>query len=163
MKFNQQVDKRAILILLGCYCNNPRLVKDENLATVEADYPENFHKLIWGAIENLVKKGKLEEITPMLLDTEMSQFEMAYSIWNNNNGWEYIQTAKEEALNEYRNVGRYRDEVRKYSLIRNAIEELKLDVSFIYNEADDVIMQEFSKMTSKDVLKEIKIVSWQEC
>lgn len=155
MNFNQQVDKRAILILLGCYCLNPRLVNDEKYLTVEADYPENFHKLIWGGITNLVKKGNLEEITPMLLDSEMSQFEMAYSIWNNNNGWEYIETAKEEAKNEIKNVGRYRDDVRKYSLIRNAVEELKLDVSFIYNEKDDNVMKEFAKMTSKEVLKEI--------
>ena len=26
-EFNQQVDKRAILLLFGCYCNNPYYVE----------------------------------------------------------------------------------------------------------------------------------------
>ena len=46
-EFNQQVDKRAILLLFGCYCNNPYYAKDEKYETVENDYPELFHKYIW--------------------------------------------------------------------------------------------------------------------
>lgn len=155
MKFNQQVDKQSILILLGCFCNNPRLFNDERYVTTEYDFPENFHKLIWGAIKNLVKKGNLEEITPMLLNSEMSQFDVAYNIWNMNDGWQYIEVAKEQARNEYKNIGRYYDEVRKYSMIRNATEELKMNVDFLYNENNEETMKMFSSMTSNDILREI--------
>lgn len=155
MKFNQQVDKKAILILLGCYCNNPRLLKKKEFETNERDYPEDFHKLIWGAITNLCRKGKVEDITPMMLDTEMSQFEYAYSIWNHNNGWEYITNAKLEAENEIKNIGRYRDDVRKYSIIRSLVNDLKMDVSFIYDEDDPTKMSQFCKLTSDDLIKEI--------
>ena len=154
-EFNQQVDKRAILLLFGCYCNNPYYAKDEKYETVENDYPELFHKYIWGAITNLARKGGIEKITPIDLENEMSQFEQVYAIWNINNGWEYIEQAIEETKDKTQNVAKYRDDVRKYSIVRNAISQLGLDVSFIYNEKDEVVMSRFIKMTSTDVLKEI--------
>ena len=154
-EFNQQVDKRAILLLFGCYCNNPSYAKDLRYATVDSDYPEPFHKYIWGAITNLSRKGGLNKITPIELENEMTQFPQVLSVWNNNNGWEYIEQAIELTKDLTQNVGKYRDDVRKYSIIRNAIEQLKMDVSFLYNENDDSIMSKFIKMKSDDVLKEI--------
>jgi len=47
------VDKKAIFLLFGCYCINPRLILDGKYATNVNDYPENFHKMIWGALANI--------------------------------------------------------------------------------------------------------------
>ena len=46
INFSQQVDKKAIFLLFGCYCINPRLILDEKYATNANDYPENWMKFI---------------------------------------------------------------------------------------------------------------------
>lgn len=155
INFSQQVDKKAIFLLFGCYCNNPRFVLDEKYATNANDYPETFHRMIWGAIVNIAKKGNVEKITSLEIENEISQFETPMFIWKNNNGWEYIQDAIEMTADKLLNIGKYFDDVRKYSIIRNAAENLKLDISFLYNENDDEILTKFNNMTSKDVINAI--------
>ncbi|MEG0898325.1 MAG: DnaB-like helicase C-terminal domain-containing protein [Oscillospiraceae bacterium] len=152
INFSQQVDKKAIFLLLGCYCNNPKLAVDEKSATLDIDYPEMFHKLIWGTIVNISKKGTVRKITSLEIENEISQFDTALSIWKNNNGWAYVEEAIEMTKDKLENVGLYYDDVRKYSIIRNATEELKLDVSFIYDETDEEKTDKFVALTSSDVL-----------
>lgn len=155
INFSQQVDKKAIFLLFGCYCINPRFVLDEKYATNANDYPENFHKMIWGAIVNIAKKGNVEKITSLDIENEIAQFDTANSLWKNNNGWEYIEEAVQMASDKLMNVAKYYDDVRKYSIVRNASESLKMDISFIYDESDDTKLEAFTKMTSMDVLNEI--------
>ena len=61
INFSQQVDKKAIFLLLGCYCNNPRLAISQKYATEKVDYPESFHRVIWGAIVNIAKKKNVRQ------------------------------------------------------------------------------------------------------
>lgn len=155
INFNQQVDKKAIFLLFGCYCLNPRLALDEKYATNTNDYPENFHKMIWGAIINIAKKRTAEKITPIDIENEISQFDTALSLWKNNDGWGYIESAIDMSSDKISNVGKYYDDVRKYSIIRNATESLKMDISFIYDEDDDEKLEHFNQLTSIEVLNEI--------
>ena len=71
INFSQQVDKKAIFLLFGCYCINPRLILDEKYATNANDYPENFHRMIWGALVNIAKKGNIERISPIDIENEL--------------------------------------------------------------------------------------------
>ena len=155
INFYQQVDKKAIFLLLGCYCINPRFVLNEKYSTNEHDYPENFHRMIWGAIFNIAKKGNVEKITPIDIENEISQLDVAVSLWKNNDGWDYIESAIEMATDKTVNIGKYYDDVRKYSIVRNAEEFLKMDISFIYDENDDEKIERFNTLTSVDVLNEL--------
>lgn len=155
INFSQQVDKKAIFLLFGCYCIHPKFILDEKYATNSNDYPENFHKMIWGALVNIAKKGNVERITPLDIENEIVQFQSAMSLWKNNNGWQYIEESIEMSKDKIMNIGKYYDDVRKYSIIRNASENLKLDVSFIYDESDDTKLETFNKLTSVDILNEI--------
>ena len=119
INFSQQVDKKAIFLLFGCYCINPRLILDEKYATNANDYPENFHRMIWGALVNIAKKGNIERISPIDIENEIAQFDTAMSLWKNNNGWEYIEESISMSKDKVLNVGKYYDDVRKYSIIRN--------------------------------------------
>lgn len=92
----------------------------------------------------------------MDIDNELSQFEGAYTVWKTNNGWQYVQEAMDATVDKLMNVGKYYDDTRKYSIIRNATEGLKLDTSWLYNEKDDNILALFNEMTSEDVLTAIK-------
>jgi replicative DNA helicase len=155
INFNQQVDKKAIFLLFGCYCNNPRLVVDEKYSTNKNDYPESFHKMIWGAIVNIAKKRNVEQIGSLEIENEISQIEELLLIWKNNNGWGYIEDSIDMTKDKLDNIGQYYDDVRKYSIIRNAAEELKIDISFIYDEKDDEKIEKFNSLTSIEVLNEI--------
>lgn len=155
INFSQQVDKKAIFLLFGCYCINPRLILDEKYVTNVNDYPENFHKMIWGALVNIAKKGNVEKIYPLDIENEIAQFDTATSLWKNNNGWEYIEEAVSMATDKIMNVGKYYDDVRKYSIIRNACEELKMDITFIYDESDEKKLETFNELTSIDILNAI--------
>jgi len=77
------------------------------------------------------------------------------SLWKNNNGWEYIEEAVAMASDKLVNVGKYYDDTRKYSIIRNASEELKIDITFIYDENDGSKIEKFNEMTSMDVINAI--------
>lgn len=139
-------------MLFGCYCNSPRLVLDDKYATNNIDYPENFHKMIWGSIVNIAKKRNVEKITPIDMENELSQFDSAMLLWKNNNGWDYIEEAIEMTEDKIMNIGKYYDDVRKYSIIRNANENLKLDTTFLYDEDDEDLLEKFNGLTSNDVL-----------
>lgn len=155
INFSQQVDKKAIFLLFGCYCINPRFILDKKYQTNANDYPENFHKMIWGALVNIAKKGNVEKISPFDIENEVSQVNTAASLWKNNNGWGYIEEAVEMSSDKIVNIGKYHDDVRKYSIIRNAAEELKLDISFIYDETDETKTEKFNSLTSNDILNAI--------
>ena len=71
------IDKRNIFLLLGCYCNNPKLIFNEKYETNAYDYAETFHKTIWGAIVNIAKKGNIQKISPVEIENEISQFSSA--------------------------------------------------------------------------------------
>ena len=80
--FIQQVDKRAIFLLLGCYCSDSSLVTNEKYETQEYDYPEDFHRFIWAAIYNISKSKKVHKINPIDIENELITHENAYSVFS---------------------------------------------------------------------------------
>lgn len=167
MEFVNLIDKRNIYMLFGVYCNAPKLILDDKYKTVATDYSERFHKMIFGALVNIAKKSNMNKITAVEIENELSLFKTSIDIWNVNNGFEYIENAIEETKDKVYNVDLYRDNVRKYSILRNARDELKMDISYLYEEYDeldttDVRLQEkinkmekFNNMKSRDVLASI--------
>lgn len=149
------VDKKNIFMLLGVYCNNPQLLLDKKYETNVNDYNEIFHKTVWGAMLNIAKKTKISRITPIEIENELSPFPMALKTWVDNKGAEYIYSAIEATEDNLMNVGVYYDNVRKFSILRMAQEQLKLDIKFIYDENDFNKLAKFNEMNSKQVLAEV--------
>ena len=148
-------DKRNIFLLLGCYCNSPRLVLDKKFETNPNDYSETFHKTIFGAIYNISKRSSVDRITSMEIENELSQFPSALDLWTNNDGSLYIEKAIEETTDKVSNIGLYFDTVRKFSILRMTIERLKMDINFLYDESDETKLLAFSAMDSKQVLQKL--------
>lgn len=162
--FNQQVDKRAIFLLLGCYCNDSSFVTNEKYETSEIDYPEDFHRFIWAAIYNISKSKMIKKITPIDIENELINFEKAYGVWKQYNGWKYIEEAIEATKDLIYNIDKYYDDVKKYSILRSASNDLKMDINFLYNPNDENSISLFSQKTSEEVLNEInlKILNFNE-
>lgn len=108
--------------------------------------------MLWGAIVNIARKGDVKKVTSLDIENEISQVASALQLWKANNGWAYIEESSQMAKDKLDNVGLYYDNVRKYSIIRNANEELRLDITSIYDENNDDILQKFNAYTSIDVL-----------
>ena len=169
VQFQGLIDKRNIMLLLGCYCNFPKYLKDDKYMTVESDYSESFHKKIWCALNNIIRKGNVNKITAIEIENEISLYKSSYDIWKVNDGFGYMERAINMTKDKEFNIELYRDTVRKYSIIRNAVEQLHMDISFLYEEYDEldtqdpylkdkqIKMEKFSKMTSNDVLKEFNL------
>jgi replicative DNA helicase len=97
----------------------------------------------------------------------LSLFKTSLDIWKANNGAEYIERAIEDTEDKVHNIGHYYDNVRKYSILRNVADKLKMDVSFLYEEYDELNtndprlkekrekMEKFNNMDSKKLLAEI--------
>ena len=163
MKFEGLIDKRNIRMLLGVYCNKPEYVM--KYETTLADYPEKFHKIIFGAIHNIAVKNSVGTITVLDIENEISFSKSSMDIWNVNRGSEYVGGAIDDTVDLIGNVESYWDSVRKYSVLRNAVSELKMDVSFVYEPYDELDitdskledkkekMELFQKMKSEDLLR----------
>jgi replicative DNA helicase len=91
----------------------------------------------------------------MEIETELSMFPTALNTWKINNGYEYIETAIEMTIDNLYNIDLYYDSVRKYSILRNAVEKMKMDISFIYDETNETLMRLFNEMNSNQVLSTI--------
>lgn len=152
MEFKGLVDKRNIYLLLGCYCNNPRTVLDEKYETTSSDYNEDFHRIIWGAIYNIAKKGNVSKITSIEIENEISQFDNTLGIWSKNNGATYIERAIEDTKDKTYNINLYHDNVRKFSIIRQASEQMGMNIDFLYDENDEEKIKAFNDMDSNKVL-----------
>lgn len=159
-----QIDKRNIYLLLGCYCNEPKTMLNNKTQTKHEDYPEVFHATIFGAMLNIVHKGNINKISPIDIENEISQFPKALEVWKLNKGFEYIENAIEDTKELGLNIESYRDTVRKYSILRHATQDLKIDLSSIYDENDDNILSKFNAIKSMDLITIInnKIMDFKE-
>lgn len=165
MNFQGLIDKKNIFLLFGCYCNNAKYILDEKYSTTINDYSETFHKMIFGALINIAKKSNVTNISAIEIENELSLFKTSIDIWNINKGFEYIENAIEATKDKLHNVGLYRDAVRKYSILRNANDILKIDISFVYEEYDELdtndkrLQEKINKMNSFNKMTSIQLLS----
>jgi replicative DNA helicase len=156
-------DKIAIMQILGSILKNPLLLADSSkYELTRDDFPEQFHKIIFATINNLYEDGT-EIINEVAIDGYLREYDIQYSIFNKNDGIEYISCIKD--LAEESNFDYYYKRLKKFSLIRE-MDGLGFNVKELYD--DEIIdpkekeeMQEnFDKLSIEDILKvyEIKMI-----
>lgn len=125
------VPKRAIFNTLGAICNKPSLLNFEGIELVEKDFGETFYKVIFAAINNTILENPVvTKITPVDIDNYLADNTKAYKIFEDNNGFEVITSAINNA-----NVELFEQNynwIKKYSLLRD-FNSMGFDVTEIYN------------------------------
>lgn len=122
------------------------------------DFPEKFHKLIFGSIFNLYQQG-ISEISPQVLDGYLSAFALQYRIYEDNQGLDYL--FKVEELGMPSNFDYYYNRIKKYSFLRTCISQ-GINVSDIFDTTmvdikDSEKQQEaFDEMSLEDMVKRIE-------
>lgn len=137
-------DKKSIINALAGLMNNPLLLRNtEDYELEEEDFPEQFHKIVFGAIYNLYAEGA-EKIDPVTVDSYLANYPNQYRIFNENSGLEYLEKLKE--IGEPSNFSYYYNRVKKYSLLR-LCKKLGVDTSDVY---DDTLLdpKEIERMQS---------------
>lgn len=126
-KLTKYANKQAIREVLGCLIQDPKLIREYKIS--KSDFPEDFHKLIFAAINNLYKSG-VENIDAVAIDEYLSHYETQYKIFEKNQGVEFICDIEE--LASISNIKYYYEQLKKFSLLRRYV-EYGIDVSDFFN------------------------------
>lgn len=138
-------NKMAVIQVLGNLCKNPLLLLNNNYKIFVEDFPERFHKIVFGAIQNLAIEG-LKEITPIDVDQYLVSYPEATLVFSNNEGFSYLKYAIEVA--NIHNFEPYYNILKKYSIINRLI-GLGFDVSEIYADESVVDIKESAQIQAK--------------
>lgn len=115
--------------VIGSVFNDPKILEEQDKYVIrEEDFTEEFHKIVFGAMYNIVVLGgsvNLETIVDYL-----STRPKFYGIFQQNKGVEYITKASEFATRDTFNY--YYTRLKKMTLLR-AYDNYGIDVSFLYD------------------------------
>ena len=163
---NAASNKLAIIHVLAALIKNPLLFANNNYSFSVDDFPEQFHKILFGAIEYLAKNG-MEKIEYIDIDQFLKQYSVQYKVFCNNRGVEYIQNAL--SIYDEKKFDYYYQTLKKYSLI-NSLNAQGIDTTDIYN--PDIVdpiesakmYENFDNLSVNDILlkEETKIILAKE-
>lgn len=158
--------KMAILQVLGNLIGNPLLFTNKKYSIKVEDFPERFHKIVFGAIEYLASQG-LQAISVLDIDQFLVQYTTQYKVFNENQGLVYVQKcieAVDPAKFDY-----YYNVLKKSSLLGELYEQgfdifEILDVTLVDPVQIAAQRESFDKMSLADILAKFdtKLITIQQ-
>lgn len=144
----------AVIQVIGSLIKRPTLLLEDSYTLKTMDFPERFHQIIFSAIHNLINTG-IKELDTITIDNYISQYEKQYSVFNSNNGVQYLEDCME--LANIQNFKYYYDRLRKFALLKT-LKEKGFDINEVYDDSIiDVKLQEnmqyqFDEMAVEDIV-----------
>lgn len=124
------VDVTAIVQVIGNIYNKPSLLENDKYHFNEEDFPNDFHKIIFGSIYNLHALGA-EEINYNTIEDYLKERPKKLAIFKANDGVEYLKQLGEiiqPAAFDY-----YYNRLKKFTLLRMYHEQAGLDLTWLYD------------------------------
>ena len=140
------VDIPSIIQVIGNIYNNPALLDNEKYTFYEEDFPQEFHKIIFGSIYNLHIMGA-KEITLTAIEDYLYNRPKSYGIYQDNKGAEYLQKLKDEV--QLSTFDYYYQRMKKFTLLRE-YDKVGLDLKWLYD--PDNILDSKKKQAQEDWL-----------
>lgn len=132
---SKYIDTSSIVQVIGCVFKSPQLLDyTDKYSITDDDFPDDFHKIIFGSIYKLHELGA-EKITLQSIADYLSTRPRSEAIYKKQKGEEWIIKAVENA--ETASFDYYYNRMKKMTLLR-AFDEAKIDVSDIYD-VDNII------------------------
>ena len=129
------VDTTSIVQVIGCIYKTPQLLDYEDKYTItEEDFPDQFHKIVFGTIYNLYNLGS-EKITLSSILDYLSSRPKSEAIFIKQKGEEWLIRAEENA--QPSSFDYYYNRMKKMSLLR-AYDNYGIDVTDFYD-PDNII------------------------
>ena len=156
---NSSSNKLAIIHVLAALIKNPLLFADNNYNFAVEDFPEQFHKILFGAVEHLAKNG-MQKIDYIDIDQFLKEYTVQYKVFCANKGVEYIQRALE--MYDEKKFNYYYQTLKKYSLLNN-LNAQGIDTTDIYdpNIIDPIesarMYEKFDNYSVNDILSKVEL------
>lgn len=141
------VDVSAIVQVIGNIYNNVSLLDYEEYHFNEDDFPEQFHKILFGSIYNLHALGA-KEITLNAIEDYLTQRPNSYAVYKTNKGHEYLEQISKQVDTATFNY--YYNRMKKFTLLRMYHEKCGMNLSSIYD--IDEILNVKKKQAQEDWL-----------
>ena len=124
------VDTTSIIQVIGGIYNNPNLLDIEDKYHFnEEDFPEEFHKILFGSIYNLHALGA-KEITLAAIEDYLEQRPKKMAVYQNNKGNEYLQ--KISQTTQIAAFDYYYGRMKKMTLLR-MYQSIGMDLRWLYD------------------------------
>lgn len=127
---NKYVDTNAIIQVIGCIYNAPYLLDQEDKYSIsEEDFPDSFHKVLFGTIYRLYELGA-HEINLLSIEDYLKGRPKSEAIFKQRKGEEWILKASENST--LSTFDYYYNRLKKMTLLR-LYNDIGVDVSDIYD------------------------------
>lgn len=144
---SKYVDVTAIMQVIGCVYNNPQILEFEDKYTItDEDFPDEFHRTVFGAIYKIYELGA-KTITLENLADFLSSRPKSAAIYKKNNGDKWLLKVADVA--SQLSFDFYYNRLKKMTLLR-AYDNYGVDVSDIYD--PDNILDIKKKQLQEDLL-----------
>lgn len=144
---SKYVDVTAIMQVIGCVYNNPQILEFEDKYTItDEDFPDEFHRTVFGAIYKVYELGA-KTITLKNLADFLSSRPKSAAIYKKNDGDKWLLKVADVA--SQLSFDFYYNRLKKMTLLR-AYDNYGVDVSDIYD--PDNILDIKKKQLQEDLL-----------
>lgn len=144
---SKYVDTTSIIQVIGCVYNNLKLLDITDRYTItDEDFPDEFHKIVFGAMYKIHESGA-SEVTLKNIEDFLSTRPKSAGIFKQQKGEEWIMKAAE--VSNAMTFDYYYSRLKKMSLLR-AYDNIGVDVSDIYD--PDNILDVKKKQLQEDIL-----------
>lgn len=143
-------------LLLGCLMKTPSLLSQPQYPLSKNDFsPEQFHKILYLAIQRLYNEG-VSEVTEVEVENIVKNKPAYFEVLQDNNYIDFINTSKELAVIE--NFDYYYNTIRKFALLRD-LKDNGIDIKEFYDELQDENEQsaQLEKLTIQDILNAVEL------
>lgn len=144
---SKYTDTTAIMQVIGCVYNTPQLLDfTDKYTIVDEDFPDEFHKIAFGAIYKIHELGA-QKITLENVSDFLSSRPKSAAIFKQQKGEEWLLKVAEASMPSAFDY--YYSRLKKFSLLR-AYDNCGIDVSDIYD--PDNILDTKKKQIQEDTL-----------
>lgn len=165
-EINSPSNKLAIINVLAALIKNPLLFADNDYRFSINDFPERFHKIVFGAIEHLALNG-MQKIDYIDIDQFLKQYPNEYKVFSDNSGVAYIQNCLKTF--DEKKFDYYYKTLKKFSLL-NTLAARGFDTTEIYDpniidpKESERMQNNFDNLTVNDIILNIetKIIEAKE-
>ena len=144
---SKYVDTTAIMQIIGCVYNTPQILDfTDKYTIVDEDFPDEFHKIAFGAIYKMHELGA-QKITLENISDFLSSRPKSAGVFKQQKGEEWLLKVAETSMPSAFDY--YYGRLKKFSLLR-AYDNCGVDVSDIYD--PDNILDTKKKQAQEDTL-----------
>ena len=123
------IDTKSIIQVIGSIYQNPELLDNEEYKFNEDDFPQEFHRIMFGSIYNLHALGA-NSITVNTIEDYLAQRDKQYGVYKSCNGAEWLQKCAESV--SVATLDYYYKRMKKFTLLR-MYDSIGVNVRYIYD------------------------------